>query len=95
VIKVIRSDSFNFDMPISSLVPLWSRGIDKGWMTKRAAVLTDVVKSIRPEPGYQYIHLITMGAQEGYSCNRNGDGFNEKRAAFEIPYPIDGNHIIR
>jgi hypothetical protein len=95
LIKIIRSDSFGFDMPVSSLVPLWSRGVDKGWMTKRAAVLTDVVKSIRPEPGYQYIHLITMGAQEGYSCNRNGDGFNEKRAAFEIPYPVDGNHIYQ
>lgn len=95
MIKVIRSDSFNFDMPAASLVQVWSRGVDRHWMTKRATVLNDVVKSIQPEKGYQYIHLITMGSQEGYGCNRNGDGFNEKCGAFEIPNPKDGNHTYQ
>jgi len=90
VIKVIRSDSYDFDMPAASLVQVWSRGIDRHWITKRAAVLNDVVRGIQPEKGFQYIHLITMGAQEAYGPNRNGDGFNEKRGTFELPYPKDG-----
>jgi len=68
MIKIIPGDSFDFGMPMASLVEAHMRGIDKGWMTKRAAVLTREIQDLRPRPGHSYIHLISMGAQEQYGC---------------------------
>lgn len=90
MIKTILSGSFDFGMPSVSLVEVWSRGLDQGWMRKRAAVLTKEIGDIKPEPGHQFIHLISMGAMDHYGANRNGDGFNEKRATFEFPFPGKG-----
>jgi hypothetical protein len=84
VIKIIPPGSFSFDDPVARLVDLHSRGVDKGWMSKRAAVLTREIADLRPEPGHSFIHLITMGAQEAYGFNRNGDGFPEKRGSFRL-----------
>jgi hypothetical protein len=64
--------------------------VDKGWMTKRAAVLVDEIKNIKPEKGHSYIHLISLGAGEYVSTNRNGDWFNEKNGLFELPEPKAG-----
>lgn len=76
MIKAILSGSFNFgDVPVMELVPLHSRGIDKSFMTKRAAVLSKEIEALRPEKGRAYIHLIALGDQEAYGLNRNGDGF--------------------
>lgn len=87
MIKVIPSGSFNFGAPVARLVDIYSRGVDRGWMTKRAAVLTREIAELRPESGHSYIHLISLGSQEFYGCNRNGDGFNEKRGEFELVDP--------
>ena len=96
MIKTIFSDSFDFGVPAVSLVEVWSRGLDRGWMKKRAAVLTREIAEIKPEPGHQFIHLISRGAQEHYGSNRNGDGFNEKRSSFEFPFPksIEGKTFL-
>jgi hypothetical protein len=54
-------------------------------MQKRAASeLVRVAKSLRPDPDNAFLHLISLGAQEAYGCNRNGDGFNEKRGKYEL-----------
>jgi len=91
MIKTILSDSFDFGVPAVSLVEVWSRGLDRGWMKKRAAVLTREIADIKPEPGHQFIHLISLGSMEHFGSNRNGDGFNEKSAEFEFPYPKKGS----
>jgi hypothetical protein len=75
---------------IARLVDVHSRGVDSTWMKKSAAVLTKELKAIRPEPGHTFIHAISMGCQEAYGPNRNGDGFNEKSARFEFPEPEKG-----
>lgn len=72
------------------LVDVHSRGVDRDWMQKRAAVLTKEISSVRPEKGHSFIHAISMGCQEAYGPNRNGDGFNEKCARFEFPEPEKG-----
>jgi hypothetical protein len=77
-------------IPIASLVHVHGRGVDRAWMEKRAAVLTKEIKQIRPEKGHSFIHAISMGCQEAYGANRNGDGFNEKSAKFELPDPKRG-----
>ena len=75
---------------IARLVDVHSRGIDKDWLTKRAAVLTKELSAIRPEKGHSFIHAISMGCMEAYGANRNGDGFNEKTAKYELPEPEKG-----
>jgi intein/homing endonuclease len=83
MIKVVFPHAFNFGLPVARLVDVHSGGIDHVWMQKRAAVLSKEISEIRPEQGHSFIHLITMGAQEFYGANRNGDGFNEKSARWE------------
>ena len=75
---------------IARLVDVHSRGVDRDWMHKRAAVLTKEIADVRPEKGHSFIHAISMGCQEAYGPNRNGDGFNEKSARFEFPEPEKG-----
>lgn len=75
---------------IARLVDVHSRGIDKDWLTKRAAVLTKELSAVRPEKGHSFIHAISMGCMEAYGANRNGDGFNEKTAKYELPEPEKG-----
>jgi len=76
--------------PIARLVDVHSRGVDSSWMQKRAAVLTKELADVRPEKDHTFIHAISMGCQEAYGANRNGDGFNEKSARFEFPEPEKG-----
>ena len=90
MIKLIHSGSYDFDMPSARLIDVCSRGIDRDWMTKRAAVMTREIAELRPESGSSLIHLISMGAQEFWGCNRNADGFNEKTAMFELAEPKPG-----
>jgi hypothetical protein len=96
--KLILTTSFDYKMPAASLVDLHRGGPDSAYMTKRAAVMTREIASIRPEPNTSVLHLISMGAQEAYGANRNGDGFNEKSAEFEIPFHKDHGgrpHVIK
>jgi hypothetical protein len=90
MIKVVFPHAFNLGVPIARLVDVHSRGIDSDWMQKRAAVLTKEIADIRPEKGHSFIHLVTMGAQEFYGSNRNGDGFNEKSGSWEAFDPKPG-----
>ena len=87
--KLIFPDSFDFGMPTASLVPLHSRGIDGGWLHKRAAMFDKDLEFTR-KPGYQYIHLISVGATERYGPNNNGDAFIRKSASHECPNPKKG-----
>lgn len=91
MLKVISPNAFNFGEPVARLADVHSRGIDSGWMKKRAAVLTKEIAEVRPEPGTSVIHLITLGSMEYYGHNRNGDAFNEKSARVQHPEPEKGN----
>lgn len=86
--KLIFPDSFDFGMPTASLVPLHSRGIDNGWLHKRAA-LFDKDMEFERRPGHQYIHLISVGAWDRYGPNNNGDAFIRKSASHTCPDPKD------
>ena len=96
MIKVVRS-SWNFDEPVSSLLPLHSRGIDTNWMKKSGSCFTrDELDSLKPEPGSSLIHLNALGDFEIYGANRNGDAFLEKAGfiTIENPLPNEPNRIF-
>jgi intein/homing endonuclease len=86
--KLIFPDAFDFGMPTASLIPLHSRGIDDGWLHKRAAMF-DTDLEFERKPGHQYIHLISVGATERYGPNNNGDAFIRKGASHTCPDPKD------
>lgn len=90
MIKVVPPGSFDFHAPVASLMDVYSHGVDRPWMQKRGAVLSDAIRGIRSEKDAAFIHLISMGAMEYYGSNRNGDGFNEKQGTFEFPEPKSG-----
>lgn len=87
MIKVVRPSDFDFDMPVVRLMDVHSRGVDRAWMQKRGAVLTNEIGRIRPEDGHSYLHLIALGAMESYGTNRNGDSFNKQACEFHLPEP--------
>ena len=89
-IKTILPSSFNYDDATSSLVDVWSRGVDGAWMAKRAAAGIFKDADIRPEKDYSFIHLIAMGDMETWGCNRNADGFKKTGGFIDIPHPRDG-----
>jgi len=86
--KLIFPDAFDFGMPTASLVPLHSRGIDDGWLHKRAAMF-DTDMEFERRKGHQYIHLISVGAWERYGPNNNADAFIRKNATHTCPHPKD------
>lgn len=94
MIKVILPSGFNFDEPVVRLMDVHSRGVDRSWMQKRGAVLTNEIGRIRSEPGHSYLHLIALGAMESYGTNRNGDSFNKQACEFSLPEPKKGTSEI-
>lgn len=94
MIKVFDSESFNLNEPAAKLIEIHSRGVDKGWMKKQAAMFTKEVAELRPEPGHSYIHLISLGAGEAIGPNRNGDHWPHKAAEFVLPEPKKGTPKI-
>jgi len=90
MLKVVLPHAFNFGEPVARIADMHSRGLDRDWMQKRAAVLTKELAAVRPEKGHTFIHAISMGAQEAYGANRNGDGFNEKSATWHAFDPKPG-----
>jgi hypothetical protein len=93
--KIILSGSFNIDDPAVQLAELHSRGVDKGWLQKRAAVLTKEIAEVRPTPGKSYFHLIAMGDSETYSCNRNADGFKKKANVERHHTFVTNGHVFK
>ena len=89
--KIIRPDSFGFDVPVAKLVEAHSKGIDKGWLRKRAAMFDDELTSIKPDKNHTLIHVITTGAMETYGANSNCDGFNRKKRDYTFPMPKKGS----
>jgi hypothetical protein len=88
--KVIHPHSFNFDYPVSQIVDTFSKGIDKGWMSKRAAMFDDVKTDLKPEKGKTLVHLISTGSGETYGSNNNADYFNKCAYEWEFPHPERG-----
>lgn len=82
MIKVVSPSAFDFDQPVMSLMHVHSKGVDRSWLQKSAAVLTKEMSELKPEKDVTFVHVIALGDQEAYGVNRNGDGFpksaNEK-----------------
>jgi hypothetical protein len=88
--KVVHPHNFSMDCPVSVIVDTFSKGIDKGWMSKRAAMFDDVKSDFKAEKGKTLVHLITTGAGETYGTNNNGDYFNKCAYEWTFPHPERG-----
>lgn len=93
--KTVSPDSFGFDVPSVGLVHRFNNGaLDRGVLHKRAAMFDEDIKNIIVKPGYSYLHLITMGAEERYGCNTQGDAFNRAPRALRLPLPKTASAIM-
>lgn len=81
MVKLITPGSQQLDDHVAELVKVASgglRGADLAAFVKRAGhKFASLVKTIDLRPGEVPVHLIALGADEGFSGNRNGDGFEE------------------
>lgn len=93
--KLIMSGSWDFETPATTLMDIHSRGVDRSWMQKRAAVLTNEIGSIRPETGRTHIHLIAMGSTEAYGPNRNADGFSKSALLEKHSTFVTNGHVFK
>ena len=79
--KIIEPNSWNFNAPVASLIKFSDKGLvgsDLGVLVKRAGdEFAHKIKNIKIAKDQTPVHLIAMGATEGYGPNRNGDGFKE------------------
>jgi hypothetical protein len=92
--KIIRPDSFDFDVPVAKLVEAHSKGVDKGWLMKRAAMFDDKIADLKPEKNHSLIHVITTGAMETYGPNSNCDGFNRSKRTYTVPMPKNASEAV-
>lgn len=88
--KLILTDSFSSNDSAApeqfvTLLDVSSKGVDRGFIRKQAAVLTEDIANAKPEPGHSLLHVIAMGASEDYGPNKNADGY--KRAMLERDHP--------
>lgn len=90
MIKTILPSAFDFGDSLVSLVDVHSQGVDRSWMSKRAAAGIFKDADIKPEKDHSFIHLIAMGDAEFYGANRNGDYFYKSGRAVEVPHPKKG-----
>jgi hypothetical protein len=97
--KIILSGSYDFDEPSVALVPLHSRGVDQGWMHKRASggMFEKEISELKPDPKRTVLHVIAVGDEERYGDNRNGDAFNrednkERHGLFKSAGHVFKNH---
>lgn len=80
ITKLILSGSFDFGDPATALVPLHSRGVDHGWIEKRAAhgifkIELQKLADAGGKKGHSVFHVIAVGDEERYGDNRNHDAF--------------------
>lgn len=93
--KLILTSSYDFDTPAVQLVDIHSRGVDKSWMQKRAAALTDEISGVQAEPGRSHLHVIAMGSTENYGPNRNADGFRRSELMNKHATFVTNGHVYK
>lgn len=75
--KIIYPESFDYGMSAVEIIDSSSRGLDKQAMVKRAScAFDDILDKVPNNPKLAYLHIITTGGGEKYSCNANGDYWN-------------------
>ncbi len=80
MIKVVPTGSFSFDQTPWQIMPVSTRGLDRGWVEKRAAASTPLfdLSALKADPNKTYVHLIALGDGDVYGANRNGDYFSKR-----------------
>ncbi len=71
--KLILSGSYDFTDPSTALVPLHSRGVDHGWLEKRAAhgIFAKELQKLADDggmKGHSVFHVLAVGDEETYGC---------------------------
>jgi len=73
MIKSFVSNTSTFNEQVARIVDVSTTGIDRGWMSKRAAAGIFNSIDLKPREGFTPVHLIAMGDTDVYGMNSNGD----------------------
>lgn len=80
-VKIFMPCAWDFGVATSEIIKVSSRGLmtfDYGVLVKRASEeFAHLARAIKFASDELPVHVIAMGATEGYGPNRNGDGFKE------------------
>lgn len=76
--------------PAAVLLNVFSKGLDKDQLKKLAVdpALLVIIPEIKPERGYSFVHLVTLGSGDYYGPNLWGDYFNEDE---QVVKAVDGS----
>ena len=94
MIKTILPSAFGFNDKLAMLVDVHSRGVDSGWMSKRAAAGIFKDADIKPEKDHSFIHLIAMGDAETYGCFFEGALVTTDRGLVPIEDIVEGDLVL-
>lgn len=75
--KRVMSGGWFGDRATTTLLNVFSRGLDRQQLQKVAAAEYIFAVDIKPVPNFSFLHIITTGAGESYGANNNGDYFNK------------------
>jgi hypothetical protein len=76
--KLVTNDSYQFDLPSSTVVPSYSRGFDVAhWQKKYASenLFAKTLSELKPDKDETVLHIIGLGDEETLGPNRNNDAF--------------------
>jgi hypothetical protein len=82
ITKRIRPEGWFGDRPLTTLLDVHARGIERGQLQKIAAADFIFTVDVRPVRGFSHLHIITTGAGESYGQNNNADFYNKEAREF-------------
>jgi hypothetical protein len=74
------------------ILPVSSRGVDRGFFTKRASFLSNSRQELKPLEGHTPVFILAMGAMENMGSNRNADAWPKSACVKKANDPKDKDH---
>jgi hypothetical protein len=94
--KILDSGySASTSFPSSTLIPAFSKGLDKQALHKQASIFEQDYDKFERKPGYTYIHLISVADGDQYGPNSRADFYNGKPHEIVFPHPEKGVNVTR
>lgn len=86
---ITPSSDYNLDIPVSVILPEFSKGFDKTVLHKQASCFENFYDKFERKPKHSYIHLISVAAGDYYGPNSRADFYNGDSYKHTFPHPED------
>lgn len=92
--KICTTDDWDWPEEPFRLIPVSSKGPDRGFFEKSASFLDDGRLQLRPRDGYTPVFIFAMGSYEKHGSNKNADAWPTCGCEIPILRPRDNQHKI-